>query len=87
MTVLVADHSRQRRVNYYSNPAVLHPDTGTPTGLAGAADSAAVLRRRRFLLALVGDDHGNCQGNGRLCTWEPDRRWQMAGREKLLRMS
>ena len=44
------------RVNYYSNPNVIHPTTGTPTGVAGVADSARIITMNRFALAAVGDE-------------------------------
>merc|ERR1712121_68053 len=49
------------KVNYYSNPEVLLPATGTPTGVAGQADSADVLIRNRFKLAAVGDESITCK--------------------------
>ena len=48
------------RVNYYSNPNVIHPLTGTPTGVAGVSNNAAVLLHNRFDLASVGDESGAC---------------------------
>merc|ERR1712121_349523 len=49
------------KVNYYSNPEVLLPATGTPTGVAGQADNADVLIRNRFKLAAVGDESITCK--------------------------
>ena len=49
------------RVNYWSNPAVNHPLTGTPTGVAEVSNNAAVLTQQRFNLAMVGDETtGSC---------------------------
>ena len=42
-----AQGHRDRR-NYYSNPAVLLPETGTPTGEVGISNNAAVLNMNRF---------------------------------------
>ena len=36
------------RVNYCSNPSVIYPGTGTPTGVAGISNNAAVLTQNRF---------------------------------------
>ena len=35
------------RVNYYSNPGVIYPGTGTPTGLTGVSNNAAVITANR----------------------------------------
>ena len=35
-------------VNYYSNPGVVLPATGTPTGQAGLSDVAAVITKERY---------------------------------------
>jgi len=48
------------RVLYYSNPDVVYPATGTPTGVAGVSDNAAVLMRNRFDMQRVGDESGSC---------------------------
>ena len=52
------------RVNYYSNPLVKHPVTGTPTGIAGRADNARLLIQQRFKLAAMGDESNTCGGGG-----------------------
>jgi hypothetical protein len=44
------------RVNYYSNPDVLYPTTGTATGVTGVANNARILTDNRFALAAVGDE-------------------------------
>jgi len=46
--------------NYYSNPDIIHPKTGTPTGRRNYANSARVLRARRFAMAAVGDESQQC---------------------------
>ena len=48
------------RVNYYSNPNVIFPDTGTPTGVAGISNNAAVLTNNRFMMAALGDESADC---------------------------
>ena len=48
------------RKNYYSNPAVLLPNTGTPTGKVGVSNNAAVLNMNRFRMAGVGDESSAC---------------------------
>jgi len=55
------------RVNYYSNPSVVYPATGTPTGVAGVSDNAAVLMRNRIALQRLGDESGSCKTSG--CTF------------------
>ena len=44
------------RVNYYSNPNVIYPATGTATGVVGVSENAALLMFNRFALANVGDE-------------------------------
>jgi len=48
------------RKNYYSNPAVLLPETGTATGKVGVSNNAAVLNMNRFRMAGVGDESSAC---------------------------
>ena len=52
------------RVNYYSNPNVMYPITGTPTGVAGLSDNAGLLINNRMLMAAVGDESGTCGDSG-----------------------
>ena len=60
MAYSAAGHST--RVNYWSNPSVNYPLTGTPTGVAGEANNAAVLTSQRFQLAAIGDEMtGSCK--------------------------
>jgi len=47
-------------VNYYSNPDVIYPRTGTPTGVAGVSDNARVLREMIGQMAAMGDESGTC---------------------------
>ena len=48
------------RKNYYSNPALLLPETGTATGKVGVSNNAAVLNMNRFRMAGVGDESSAC---------------------------
>ena len=48
------------RVNYYSNPSVVLPLTGTPTGVEGVSNNAAVIMQNRFTMAANGDESGAC---------------------------
>ncbi len=54
--------NHRQRVNYYSNPDVIYPTTGTATGIAGQADNARVITVQRFDLANVGDESSGCSG-------------------------
>ena len=54
-------NGHNRRVNYYSNPSVVFPVTGTPTGTA-ESNNAAVLIRNRLALKGVGDELEACKG-------------------------
>ena len=50
-TILAYDALGHRlRVNYYSNPAVIYPGTGTPTGVQGVSNNAAVITANRWVL-------------------------------------
>jgi len=57
------------RVNYYSNPNVNLPRTGTPTGVAHRANNAAILLANRFALAAIGDESGTCSAGGGSCNY------------------
>ena len=48
------------RVNYYSNPAVTLPATGTPTGVAGESDVARVFMENIDTVSALGDESGSC---------------------------
>ena len=49
------------RKNYYSNPSVIFPPTGTRTGDAKTANNALLLMQQRFKLAAVGDESMSCK--------------------------
>ena len=51
------------RVNYYSNPVVIFPLTGTPTGVEGVSNNAAVLMRNIETFAALGDESGTCDSD------------------------
>ena len=48
------------RVNYYSNPAIMFPTTGTATGVVGVSNNAAVLNQNRAAYAALGDESQAC---------------------------
>ena len=48
------------RVNYYSNPSVIYPKTGTPTGVEGLSNNAALLLRNRISMSSIGDESVAC---------------------------
>ena len=48
------------RVNFYSNPSVILPLTGTPTGVAGVSNTAAVITQNRFTMVAHGDESAAC---------------------------
>ena len=57
------------RTNFFSNPSVEFPDTGTSTGVHGKANNVAVMLRNRFSIAKNGDESIGCNlawlANGR----------------------
>ena len=54
------------RANYYSNPAVIFPETQTPTGVAGLSDNARLITENRFAFASLGDESKMCKKGKRL---------------------
>merc|ERR1712227_732117 len=48
------------RVNYYSNPAIIFPTTGTATGVVGVSNNVAVLNQNRAAYAALGDESQAC---------------------------
>ena len=50
------------RTNYYSNPDVIHPLTGTPTG-DWKSNNAAIIRMNIGKLAAIGDESGSCKSS------------------------
>ena len=53
-----------KRINYFSNPRMILPESGTRLGVRGESDNAAVLTRNRFRYAATGDESGKCGGSG-----------------------
>jgi len=56
------------RVNYYSNPDINHPSTGTPLGVDGLSDNARLLNEKATSLAAIGDESETC-GDGNSTTY------------------
>jgi len=54
----------ETRANYYSNPSIDLPATGTPTGVAGLSNNAAVLLLNRFAMEGLGDESSECLWRG-----------------------
>ena len=48
------------RVNYYSNPEIIYPVTGTPTGISGVSNNARILTLNRFEMEAWGDESSSC---------------------------
>jgi len=48
----------QTRVNYYSNPNVDYPGTGTSTGVSGLSNNARVITENRAAMDALGSDSG-----------------------------
>ena len=60
-TIMATSYNhRVTRVNYYSSPTLIFPDTGTPTGVEGISNNVRVLMENRFALADVGDESTPC---------------------------
>ena len=56
------------KVNYYSNPDVIYPGTGTPTGVEGVSNNAAVITNNRFAMAALGDESSTCSSSCKFLT-------------------
>eukprot|EP00088_Acartia_fossae_P054754 TRINITY_DN6318_c0_g1_i2.p1 TRINITY_DN6318_c0_g1~~TRINITY_DN6318_c0_g1_i2.p1 ORF type:complete len:529 (+),score=57.41 TRINITY_DN6318_c0_g1_i2:44-1630(+) len=63
------------RVNYYSNPTVPFPPTGTPTGVFDVANNARVLTVNRFAMANVGDERDSTCTFSTSCAVQSTWRW------------
>ena len=59
-TIMALPRKGYHFTNYYSSPDIIHPKTGTPTGKRNHANSARILRARRFAMAAVGDESQQC---------------------------
>ena len=53
------DHFYRR--NYWSNPRLNLPESGTSLGVEGVSDNALVLTNNRFTYAATGDESGQCE--------------------------
>ena len=53
------------RANYYSNPDMIYPPTGTPLGVVGVSNNAKVITDVRIAFAAVGDESGTCLNPGK----------------------
>ena len=60
ITILGGGEKKTVKVNYYSNPDIIYPLTGTATGVAGIANNARILMENRFALANIGDESTPC---------------------------
>merc|ERR1711962_455608 len=58
------------RVNYYSNPDVIFPTTGTATGVTGVSNNARVITATRFAMSVCGTEEPNGQCND--CNIHPE---------------
>merc|ERR1719483_810222 len=56
-------NGHSQRVNYYSNPDIKYPPTGTPTGVVDVSNNAAVLLQNRLAMQSVGDESATCGDN------------------------
>jgi len=54
-------YGHYNKANYYSNPRIRFPLTGTPLGVEGVADNARLLNERGAYLARVGDESESCR--------------------------
>ena len=57
-------HPFQGVRNFWSNPRMILPESGTPLGVEGEADNAGVLTKYRFTYAAFGDESGECTTGG-----------------------
>ena len=56
------DHLYRR--NYWSNPRLNLPESGTSLGVEDVSDNALVLTNNRFTYAATGDESGQCESVG-----------------------
>ena len=57
-------HPFQGVRNFWSNPRMILPESGTPLGVKGVSDNAGVLTKNRFTYAATGDESGQCGSTG-----------------------
>ena len=71
------------RVNYYSNPAVILPATGTPTGVAGESDVARVFMENIDAVSALGDESASCSSATTTCEEQCEQKCEdKKGRKK-----
>jgi len=61
-TLAYSPPGHRDRVNYYSNPNLLYPQTKTSLGVHGQSNNTAVLMKNRFAMARIGDESNQCSG-------------------------
>ena len=52
-------------IPYFSNPNIIHPETGVRLGVRGVSNCAGVIRRHRFSWARNGDETGVCSSKSK----------------------
>ena len=52
-------------IPYFSNPNVIHPETGVRLGVKGVSNCAGVIMRHRFSWARNGDETGVCNSKSK----------------------
>merc|ERR1739844_711337 len=57
-------HPGQGVRNFWSNPRMILPESGTPLGVEGVSDNAAVLTNNRKIYAETGNESGQCRSTG-----------------------
>ena len=57
-------HPGQGVRNFWSNPRMILPESGTPLGVEGVSDNAGVLTNYRFTFAATGNESGQCGSTG-----------------------
>ena len=50
--------------NYYANPDLIYPPTGTPLGVAEVSDCARIITENRIIFSAQGDEGGYCKNKG-----------------------
>ena len=61
-TILAYTRTGHRtRANYYSNPDLVYPPTGTPLGVRGVSNNARLFTENREVFAAIGDESGECK--------------------------
>ena len=58
-------HGHWARANYYSDPNMIYPPTGTPLGVVGVSNNVKVITDVRIAFAAVADESGTCLNPGK----------------------